>query len=122
MTEFTGLEKLALANAELEIKRANEKVAQIKKDKADREKQNSYAVQSKILGTPEWERETMLKQERQVQADSATEQMFKHGINELIEHIKKNGSIYGLKLGQYVATSNGFSGTYTLTLHVSPHK
>lgn len=120
--QYNYEERRLIDQANIAAKKAKDLAAKAEKLKADREKQNSYAVQSKILGTPEWERETMLQQERQVQADRATEQMFKHGINELIKHIEKNGSIYGLKLGQHVATSNGFSGSYTLTLYCSPHK
>lgn len=124
--QYNYEERRLINEANIAAKKAKDLAAKAEKLKADREKQNSYAVQSKILGTPEWNRETMLQQERQVQADRATEQMFKHGISELIDHIKKNGSIYGLGLLQATTTKNSVGmygeGTYALTLMVAPHR
>jgi hypothetical protein len=114
-------ERRLINEANIAAKKAKELTEKAEKLKADRLKQNSYAVQSKIRGTPEWNRETMLQQERQVQADRATEQMFKHGIDELIEHIRKNGSIYGLRMND-VQIVHHMGQRATLHIKVQSHK
>lgn len=99
---------------EKELKDLNEQADKIQFEK-------SYAHRSAIYGTPEWQREQMLKQERQLQADRDRMAMLKHGAGELIKHVRNNGSVYGAKVLTSEMLAVEKHGTVSVTFVLKPH-
>ena len=99
---------------EKELKDLNEQADKIQFEK-------SYAHRSAIYGTPEWQREQMLKQERQLQADRDRMAMLEHGATELVSHVRKNGSIYGARMTSNLITPDNGNGQIIVSFTLKPH-
>ena len=116
MTEFNETEKHLIEKA----RKIEEEAKNLRKSaEASRQvRASSYANRSKMLGTPEWQRETMLTHERQLQADADRVAMFQDGVEKLRDHVRKNASIYSSILLSDKWSVNTTSGVAEITFHL----
>ena len=115
MTEFNETEKALIEKARTIEQEAKNLRKSAEAARNVRDLQSSYATRSKMYGTPEWNRETMLVHERNLQADRDRVDMFKDGVHKLREHVKKNASIYSSILLNERWTINEISGIAEVT-------
>ena len=90
-----------------EYKRQQEAIAELREaERLEKARANSYTNRAAVRGTPEWNRETMLTHERQLQADADRAAMFRDGMNKLVDHVRRNASIYSAVLVVPVSVYN----------------
>lgn len=127
MTEFNSVEQQTIKRAkefEAEAKKLRkladaERAARLERESAEAAVRHLRAEINRP-GTPEWQRERQLIQERQTQMDRDREAMMRHGIDTLLKHVRANASIYNFNVSTTAVSGYGGPGFVKIEIFVKP--